>query len=134
MNAITFEKENEMLRIVKTENGLVKGIPAADPRITAFKGVPFAAPPVGELRWKAPQPAADWEGIRECYDFAPINMQTPPGLDPMNLYAREWNVDPTIAMSEDSLYLNIWTPAKRADEKLPVMVWIFGGGGEEGSS
>ena len=123
-----------MLRIVRTENGLVKGIPAADPRITAFKGVPFAAPPVGELRWKAPQPASDWEGIRECYDFAPINMQTPPGLDPMNLYAREWNVDPTIAMSEDSLYLNIWTNAKTGDEKMPVMIWFFGGGYNAGNT
>ena len=105
-----------MIRKAKTENGWVAGIPAADPRITAFKGVPFAAPPVGENRWRAPQPAADWEGVRECYTFAPISVQDVPGLDPDNLYSREWNVDPDIPMSEDCLYLNIWTPAKSADE------------------
>ena len=55
-----------MLKIVKTENGLVRGLPAADPRVISFKGIPFAAPPVGKLRWKAPQPAADWEGVRDC--------------------------------------------------------------------
>ena len=117
-----------MIRKAKTENGWVAGIPAADPRITAFKGVPFAAPPVGENRWRAPQPAADWEGVRKCYTFAPISVQDVPGLDPDNLYSREWNVDPDIPMSEDCLYLNIWTPAKSADEKLPVLGWFFGGG------
>lgn len=117
-----------MIRKAKTENGWVAGIPAADPRITAFKGVPFAAPPVGENRWRAPQPAADWDGVRKCYTFAPISVQDVPGLDPDNLYSREWNVDPNIPMSEDCLYLNIWTPAKSADEKLPVLVWFFGGG------
>ena len=55
-----------MLRQVKVENGLLEGLPAADPRITAFKGIPFAAPPVGKLRWKAPQPAENWEGIRKA--------------------------------------------------------------------
>ena len=117
-----------MLRIVKTENGLVEGIPAADPRITAFKGVPFAAPPVGKNRWRAPQPAENWEGIRKCYQFAPISMQEIPGQVADNIYTREWHVDSDIPMSEDCLYLNVWTPAKAADEKLPVMVWIFGGG------
>ena len=92
-----------MLKIVKTENGLVRGLPAADPRVISFKGIPFAAPPVGELRWKAPQPAADWEGVRDCLDFAPISMQSSPGLDEENIYTREWNVDPSIPMSEDCL-------------------------------
>ena len=53
-----------MLKVVKTENGLVRGIPAADPRVISFKGIPFAAPPTGDLRWRAPQPAADWDGVR----------------------------------------------------------------------
>ena len=116
-----------MLRTVKTENGMVKGIEAADPRITAFKGSPFAAPPVGENRWRAPQPAQDWEGVREAYRFAPISMQSIPGLGD-DIYCREWHVDPEIDMDEDCLYLNVWTGAKAADEKRPVLVWFFGGG------
>ncbi len=116
-----------MIRIAKTENGLVRGIEAADPRITAFKGVPFAAPPVGENRWRAPQPCENWEGIRDAYRFAPISVQDRPGMG-TDIYCREWHVDPDIAMGEDCLYLNIWTGAKSADERQPVLVWFFGGG------
>jgi len=123
-----------MLRIAQTENGTVRGIPAADPRITSFKGIPFAAPPVGNLRWRAPQPAQSWEGIRDCFTFGPIAMQNPITADPKNLYDREWNVDPDIPMSEDCLYLNVWTPAKSTDEKLPVFVWIYGGGLASGNT
>ncbi|MCR4589155.1 MAG: carboxylesterase family protein [Lachnospiraceae bacterium] len=115
-----------MLREVKTENGVVRGLPAADPRITSFKGIPFAAPPVGKNRWRAPQPAENWEGVRECFEWAPISMQDTPGLG-TDIYCREWHVDPEVAMDEDCLYLNVWTPAKKADEKLPVLVWYFGG-------
>ena len=64
-----------MLREVRVENGLVRGLPAADPRITAFKGIPFAAPPIGDLRWKAPERAKDWDGVLEAYQFGPISMQ-----------------------------------------------------------
>lgn len=117
-----------MLRIVQVENGLVQGLPAADPRITSFKGIPFAAPPVGENRWRAPQPAKDWEGVLKAYEFAPISMQVRQEIDDNNIYTREWAVEPDIAMDEDCLYLNVWTPAKRTDEKLPVYVWYFGGG------
>ncbi len=116
-----------MLRIVTVENGVVQGLPAADPRITSFKGIPFAAPPVGENRWRAPQPAKDWEGVLKAYEFSPIPMQVRQELDDNNIYTREWAVEPDIAMSEDCLYLNVWTPAKRTDEKLPVYVWYFGG-------
>ena len=123
-----------MIRKATVEGGAVVGIPAADPRITAFKGVPFAAPPVGDLRWRAPQPVIPWEGERQCFTFAPISMQHIPGLDLNNIYSREWNVDPSIPMSEDCLYLNIWTPAKTADERLPVFVWYFGGGLKEGNT
>ena len=116
-----------MLRIANTENGQVRGLPAADPRITSFKGIPFAAPPVGGNRWRAPQPAADWKGVRNCFAFAPISVQDPPG-DADDIYSREWHVDPDIPMSEDCLYLNIWTNAKSASERKPVLVWFFGGG------
>jgi len=120
-----------MLRIAKTEAGMVRGIPAADPRITAFKGIPFAAPPVGNLRWRPPQPPIPWEGVRDCIEFGPIAMQVTPGsVD--NIYRKEWHVDPEVPMSEDCLQLNVWTPAKTGDERLPVMVWIFGGGLQEG--
>ena len=123
-----------MIRKASVTGGVVVGIPAADPRITAFKGIPFAAPPVGENRWRAPQPVVPWTGERECFTFAPISMQHVPGLDKDNIYSREWNVDPTIPMSEDCLYLNVWTPAKTADERLPVFVWFFGGGLKEGNT
>jgi para-nitrobenzyl esterase len=83
-----------VLRRVIVENGLVEGLPAADPRITSFKGIPFAAPPVGENRWRAPQPAKNWDGILYAYKFAPISMQPMPGEDPENIHSREWNEDP----------------------------------------
>lgn len=77
-----------MIREAKTENGWVRGIEAADPRITVFKGIPFAAPPIGENRWRAPQPAADWEGVRDASRFAPISMQSIPGLG-TDVYCKE---------------------------------------------
>ena len=118
-----------MLRETTIKNGRIAGIPAADPRVTAYKGIPFAAPPVGELRWRPPQPVKDWAGVLQADRFAPIAMQDTPGLgDPNALYNKEWHVDSNVPMSEDCLYLNVWTPAKNADEKLPVMFWIFGGG------
>ncbi|MBR4224444.1 MAG: carboxylesterase family protein [Oscillospiraceae bacterium] len=116
-----------MIRTAKTENGTVRGLPAADPRITSFKGIPFAAPPVGINRWRAPQPCEDWEGVRDCFEFAPISVQDTPGIGD-DIYCREWHVDPEIPMSEDCLYLNIWTNAKSTEDKLPVLVWYFGGG------
>ncbi|MCR5672735.1 MAG: carboxylesterase family protein [Lachnospiraceae bacterium] len=115
-----------MLRTAVTENGIVKGLPADDPRVTVYRGIPFAQPPVGENRWKAPQKCSDWEGVRQCYEFGPISMQDRPAVG-NDLYCREWHVDPDIPISEDSLYLNIWTGAKSTDEKLPVLVWIYGG-------
>ena len=122
-----------MIRKATVEGGVVVGLPAADPRVTSFKGIPFAAPPVGQNRWRAPQPVIPWEGERKCWSFAPISMQHIPGLDQNNIYTREWNVDPSIPMDEDCLYLNVWTPAKSADERLPVFVWFFGGGLMEGN-
>ena len=71
-----------MLRIAKTESGLVRGIQGSDARTTIFKGIPFAADPVGENRWRAPQPVEPWEGIRDCLEFAPITRQRVPGRDP----------------------------------------------------
>lgn len=123
-----------MIRKATVEGGTVVGVPAADPRITAFRGIPFAAPPVGENRWRAPQPVIPWEGELPCLTFRPISMQSIPGLDRDNIYSREWNVDPEIPMDEDCLYLNVWTPAVSPDEKLPVFVWFFGGGLQVGNT
>lgn len=116
-----------MLRETMTKYGAVKGVACADPRVTSYKGIPFAAPPVGENRWRAPQPMKPWEGVLDASRFAPISVQNTPGVG-TGLYDREWHVDPGIPMDEDCLYLNIWTPAKEANEKLPVLVWYFGGG------
>ena len=99
------------IREVKTENGWVRGIQAADPRITAYKGIPFAAPPVGDNRWRAPQPCMNWTGTLDCFDFKPISIQNVPKIDEKNVYTREWSVDPDLEMSEDCLYLNVWAPA-----------------------
>jgi para-nitrobenzyl esterase len=87
--------------------------------ISQFKGIPFAAPPTGELRWKAPQPVTPWSGVRQTAAFAPACLQEP-GL--ANRMA------PGISLSEDCLYLDVWTPATKSGEKLPVIAWIYGGG------
>ena len=121
-----------MIRKAVTENGVVRGIQGGNARITVYRGVPFAAPPVGDLRWREPQPAKDWEGERCCFEFGPISMQEIPGGNRENIYTREWHVNSDIPMSEDCLYLNIWTPAVSPDEKLPVLVWFFGGGYQVG--
>jgi len=118
-----------MLRSVMTKYGALQGVPSGDPRITVFKGVPYAKPPVGELRFRAPQPPEPWEGVRKADTFGPMSIHRQPGLDWSEFYTKELN--PTAyewEMSEDCLYLNIWSPAKSADEKLPVFFYIHGGG------
>ncbi len=104
------------MEVVKTEAGYVSGTVLGDPgkEVYVYRGVPYAAPPVGNLRWKSPQPVIPWSGIRECTVFSP---RAPQSLQAMHGGAK---------INEDCLYLNILTPAKKAGEKLPVMVYLHG--------
>src|SRR5690349_13197157 len=103
---------------VATAGGIVEGTTGAG-GVRSFKGLPFAEPPVGDLRWKAPQPPGRWEGVRRADRFGPRAMQRAVFGD-MNFRSD--------GMSEDCLYLNVWTPAKGKDERLPVLVYFYGGG------
>jgi para-nitrobenzyl esterase len=107
---------------VQTESGAIEGIEEGGLKV--FKGVPFAAPPIGGLRWRPPESVARWRGSRKAIEFAPACMQTGtsmPGESPPQV-------------SEDCLYLNIWTPVAASKERLPVLVWIYGGGYTNGSA
>jgi len=102
---------------VKVHEGLIQG--TFKDGLMVYRGIPFAVPPVGEFRWRAPQPAVKWDGIRQATKFAPGPIQA-------------WGAP--AGKSEDCLYLNIWSPAKFASDRIPVFVWIYGGGFNGGST
>jgi para-nitrobenzyl esterase len=115
--------------VVAVKNGSLRGSVAGD--LAVYKGIPYAAPPVGELRWKAPQPAASWTGVRDATAFGPSAIQ--PEQAPFMCWSEEFIIDGIAGYSEDCLYLNVWTktsgPAKR-----PVLVFVHGGGFTSGGS
>jgi para-nitrobenzyl esterase len=122
--------QNIDYRKIKTNSGFVSGKTSDDGVVKIFMGIPYAAAPVGDLRWKSPQPAPAWDDIRTCVENPPSAMQNKP--QPFMMWSQEF-ITPAEPISEDCLFLNVWTPAEKSNAKLPVMVWIHGGGFTGGS-
>ena len=117
--------------VLTIEGGQVIGVETPTVGIIAYKGIPFAAPPVGDLRWKEPQPVIPWEGLMVADSFGAASMQVT--WNPESFYGREWRASGSVPFDEDCLYLNVWTSAAgKKNAKLPVAMWIHGGGYREG--
>ncbi|HBG53352.1 MAG TPA: carboxylesterase, partial [Rikenellaceae bacterium] len=120
-------QQNPVLTI---EGGQIQGVRAELKEVYVYRGIPYAPPPIKELRWKAPQPVVPWEGVRiaDTFGHPPFQAAHYPGG-----YTTEWGYGDESAYSEDCLYLNVWTKAPgQTGKKLPVALWIFGGGLREG--
>ncbi|TPG66338.1 carboxylesterase/lipase family protein [Hymenobacter nivis] len=120
-----------LLGVVATQSGRVAGGTNRAGTVAYYKGIPFAAPPVGALRWQAPQPVAPWPAVRRCQAHGPSPIQPAPA--PFSMWTQEFLI-PTAPISEDCLYLNVWTSARSASARQPVLVWIYGGGFNSGGS
>ena len=115
---------------VRIETGLVQGVPASDPSVTVYRGIPFAAAPIGELRWRPPQSAAAWDGVRKAEQFSAACIQDP--VRSLGPWTQEYMHQGEY--SEDCLYLNVWSARGAAGQKRPVLVWIYGGAFTGGST
>ena len=122
---ITAQEDNAFPVQVDLKNGTIEGLYDTHTGIQKYFGIPFAKPPVGELRWKAPRPLDDWKGIKETKEFGPRPVQAMVFGD---MKSR------SNGLSEDCLYLNVWTPAKHDDKDLPVLVYFYGGGNVAGDA
>jgi para-nitrobenzyl esterase len=111
--------------------GKIRGTNNNDGSVEIYKGIPFATPPVGELRWRAPQPVKPWSGVLDCTKFSASPMQAKPA--PFSMWSEEFLI-PAEPISEDCLYLNVWSSNKIKKNKQSVLVWIYGGGFSSGGS
>ncbi|MBQ6577033.1 MAG: carboxylesterase family protein [Bacteroidales bacterium] len=117
--------------VITVEGGRIQGVVTEKPGVFAYKGIPYAAPPVGDLRWKAPQPVKPWDYVLKADDYGNASYQNEPSSRSAYTMEFYWNGNPTF--SEDCLYLNVWTPAPaEPGRNLPVAMWLHGGGYSQG--
>lgn len=117
---------------IKVDGGKITGTLSSDSEVAIYKGIPYAAPPIGNLRWKAPQPVVSWTGVKKCKEFGASDIQSPQA--PFMMWSEEFIIDTSKKYSEDCLTLNVWSKTKSETNKRPVVVFIHGGGFTSGGS
>lgn len=130
-SSLVFSQQKDANPELTIQGGNIIGVVTPTKGVIAYKGVPFAAPPVGDLRWKEPQPVVPWTGVKVADKYGAAAEQVT--WDPQSFYGKEWRASGSVPFNEDCLYLNIWTPAAgQTGKELPVAMWIHGGGYREG--